>query len=233
MGAGAYFCGALVHPSAGNFGQCIGNPLVNRFPVMGRRLTQKRMDFRARPQSKLAGIRLLRLRATLFAKCEIVVHAFMERLDQFLGTFSFERYDITNTEHTAMKDHVIIIELNRTGISFVKLHGFIPTLVRNWRISRIAQRLVSGDGCGRCRNKVWSPIVNLTREPFPSDFSASQAIRSASTSRHLIEPLTGFRKIAARVFSFVRFMAHAFISSTKACNLEQGSARGLVRSPFQ
>jgi hypothetical protein len=28
-------------------------------------------------------------------------------------------------------------------------------------------------------------------------------------------------------------MAHAFISSTKACNLEQGSARGLVRSPFQ
>ena len=71
--------------------------------------------------------------------------------------------------------------------------------IRNWRISRIAERFVSGEGCGRWRNKVSSPMVNLIREPLPSDTCAPQAIRSASTSRHLIEPLTGSVKIASSV----------------------------------
>jgi hypothetical protein len=55
-------------------------------------------------------------------------------------------------------------------------------------------------------------MVNLTREPVPSDNSAPQAISSASTLRYLIDPLTGFAKIAARVFSCCLFIGPRFLS---------------------
>jgi hypothetical protein len=42
-------------------------------------------------------------------------------------------------------------------------------------------------------------MVNLTRDPLPSDTSAPSAISIASISRHLIEPLTGSVKMALRV----------------------------------
>src|SRR5690606_34793458 len=132
-------------------------------------------------------------------KCKVIVDAVVEGLHQILGTISLKSHDITKAEDTPMENHVFVVELDRSRISLVKSHYRIPTLTRNWRISRIAQRFVSGEGCGRWRNKVSYPMVNMIREPLPSDICAPPAIRSASTSRHLIEPLTGSVKIASSV----------------------------------
>ncbi|CCV12626.1 hypothetical protein MESS4_450004 [Mesorhizobium sp. STM 4661] len=147
--AGSDLRRTVIDTLLGDLSERIGNPLIDGFAVVGGCLAQQCVDFWRGPQGQLARIGFLRLRASFLAKGKIVIDAIMKSLHQLVGTFGLERYDVSNAKDAAMKHHVLVVELERPGISLVKSHGLIPTFVRNSRMSLIAQRLVSGDGCGR------------------------------------------------------------------------------------
>lgn len=212
MSPARHFRRAFVDPLARRFCESVRHPLIYGLSVTGSGPADKTMNLRRGAQSEFARKRLFRLFVLLSAKFEVVVNAFMKSLEQFFCRIGFVREDVANTYDTTVKHNVVFIELDRSQISLVGLHSSTPESIRKVLISRTTYAFVSGDGCGRCTRSVIPFKVKRTRDPRPSDTCAPSAISNASTSRHLIEALTGFANILPSVCRCAAFTAFAFPS---------------------
>src|SRR5260370_30774527 len=139
--------------------------------------------------NKLARERLIRLLAALGAKRQVVINGILKGLAQLRHGPSLKSDNVPGIDDFAVKNLGLVIVFDVSDVALVLHHGVIPASVKKRRKERNAPLSVSFWGWGR-----WNTARTLframrTRDPLPSEISAS---RSSSVSLSSQNPLRMF-----------------------------------------